>query len=285
VDYRRPVVIVVAVIAGFLAAAAAWVLLTPAFAVETFRRENFRGRSLPTAAGVILALVVVLADALVAVIDAAGTEPDPALLGGLRVMTLVAVGFSFLGLLDDLGGVGQSGGFKGHLKQLAKGELTTGAAKLFGGAALGIIAATAVSGQQLGWLLIDGALIALSANLANLLDRAPGRVTKVSLLLGAILLAATGFDMALFGVALVLGAGAGLLLPDLRERLMLGDAGANVLGAALGLGVVLTCSDTVVLIVLAVVVALNVASEFVSFSKVINSTGPLKAVDQLGRQP
>ena len=278
--------VIVAFLAGIVVAAGAWVLMAPAFAVEVFRRENFRGRELPTAAGVVVALVVVLGAAVVALVDAAGTEPDSGLLVGVQVTTLVAVGFALLGLLDDLGGVGQSGGFKGHLQALlGKGQLTTGAAKLFGGAALGVIAATPVSGQRLGWLLLDGALIALSANLANLLDRAPGRVTKVALVLGIVLIVATGFDPALTGVALVLGAGAGLLVPDLRERLMLGDAGANVLGAALGLGVVLTCSTGVRLVVLIVVVALNAASEVVSFSKVINSTAPLRAVDQLGREP
>jgi UDP-GlcNAc:undecaprenyl-phosphate GlcNAc-1-phosphate transferase len=278
-------VVIVAFVAGLVVAAGAWVLLAPAFGVEVFRRENFRGRELPTAAGVVVALVVVLGDAVVALVDAAGTDPDAALLVGLRAMTLAAVGFALLGLLDDLGGVGQSGGFKGHLQSLAKGQLTTGAAKLFGGAALGMIAATPVSGQRLGWLLVDGALIALSANLANLFDRAPGRVTKVSLLAGVVLIVATGFDPALVGVALALGAGAGLLVPDLRERLMLGDAGANVLGAAVGLGVVLSCGTTVRLVVLVVVAALNAASELVSFSKVINSTAPLRAVDQLGRRP
>jgi hypothetical protein len=278
-------VVIVAFLAGFFVAAGAWVLLAPAFAVEVFRRENFRGRALPTAAGVIVALVVVLGDAVAAVVDAAGTDPDPTLLAGLQVMTLAAVGFALLGLLDDLGGVGQSGGFKGHLQALGQGQLTTGAAKLFGGAALGVIAAVPVSGQRLGWLLVDGALIALSANLANLFDRAPGRVTKVALLTGIMLIVATGFDPALTGVALALGAGAGLLLPDLRERLMLGDAGANVLGAAVGLGVVLSCGTAVRLVVLIIVAALNAASEVVSFSKVINSTAPLRAVDQLGRQP
>lgn len=276
---------IVAFLAGIVVAAGAWALMAPAFGAEVFRRQNFRDRDLPTAAGVILALVVVLADAVVAVVDAAGTDPDPALLVGLQVMTLVAVGFALLGLLDDLGGVGQSGGFKGHLQALGKGELTTGAVKLFGGAALGIVAAVPVSGQRLGWLLVDGALIALCANLANLFDRAPGRVTKVALVAGLVLIVATGFDLALTGVAVALGAGVGLLVPDLRERLMLGDAGANVLGAAVGVGVVLTCGTTVRLIVLLVVAALNAASEVVSFSKVINNTPPLRALDQLGREP
>jgi UDP-GlcNAc:undecaprenyl-phosphate GlcNAc-1-phosphate transferase len=259
--------------------------MTPAFAADVFTRQNFRGRSLPTAAGVILALVTLAGAAVVVLVDAAGTTPDGRLLTSMQLATLVAVGFALLGLLDDLGGVGQSGGFRGHLAALRHGRLTTGAAKLFAGAALGIVAASPRSGQSLGRLLVDGALIALAANLANLFDRAPGRVTKVALLCGVALAIAVGFDPALAGPALALGAGAGLLLPDLRERLMLGDAGANVLGAALGLGLVLSCSTTVRIVVLVVVAALNLASELVSFTKVINQVAPLRAADQLGRRP
>jgi UDP-GlcNAc:undecaprenyl-phosphate/decaprenyl-phosphate GlcNAc-1-phosphate transferase len=277
--------VVVAFVAGMVAAAGAWVLLTPAFAADVFTRQNFRGRNLPTGAGVVLALVVLAGNAVLSLVDAAGTTPDGRLVTGMQLATVVAVGFAFLGLLDDLGGVGQSGGFRGHLADLRHGRLTTGAAKLFGGVALGLVAATPRSGQSLGWLLVDGALIALSANLANLLDRAPGRVTKVALACGVVLIVATGFDLALGGMALGLGAGAGLLMPDLRERLMLGDAGANVLGAVLGLGVVLTCSTSVRIVVLVVVAALNLASEAVSFSKVINDTAPRRAIDQLGRRP
>jgi UDP-GlcNAc:undecaprenyl-phosphate/decaprenyl-phosphate GlcNAc-1-phosphate transferase len=278
-------VVVVAFVAGAVAAAVGWVLLTPAFAADVFTRQNFRGRSLPTAAGVVVALVALAGAAVVAVVDAAGTTPDADLLTSMQLATVVAVGFALLGLLDDLGGVGQSGGFRGHLADLRHGRLTTGAAKLFAGGALGIVAASSRSGQSLGWLLVDGALIALAANLANLLDRAPGRVTKVALLCGVVLAVAVGFDLALAGTALALGAGAGLLLPDLRERLMLGDAGANVLGAVLGLGVVLTCSTTVRIVVLIVVAALNFASELVSFTKVINQVAPLRAADQFGRRP
>jgi UDP-GlcNAc:undecaprenyl-phosphate GlcNAc-1-phosphate transferase len=276
--------VVAAYVAGVVGAAALWVLLTPAFGAEVFTRQNFRGRHLPTAAGVIVALVVVAGDAVVALVDAAGTDPDPDLLAGLRATTLVAVGFALLGLLDDLGGVGQSGGFRGHLTELAQGRLTTGAAKLFGGAALGVVAAAPVSGDSLGRLLADGALIALAANLGNLFDRAPGRVIKVALLGGVVLVVAAGFEPVLVGVVLALGAAAGLALPDLRERLMLGDAGANVLGAVLGLGVVLACSPAVRTVVLVLVAALNAASEVVSFSRVIDRVAPLRAFDHLGRR-
>jgi UDP-N-acetylmuramyl pentapeptide phosphotransferase/UDP-N-acetylglucosamine-1-phosphate transferase len=89
------------------------------------------------------------------------------------------------------------------------------------------------------------------------------------------------------GLALapVLGGAAGLLGDDLRERLMLGDTGANVLGAALGLAAVLELSSGPRWVVLAVLVALNVAAEVVSLSRVIDRTPPLRRLDRLGRRP
>ena len=147
---------------------------------------------------------------------------------------------------------------------------------------------TRISADQI-WALTAAMplVVALSANLGNLFDRAPGRTAKVSLVAGAVLVAVTpAVDRpSLTGLVLVLGAGLGLLLPDLREELMLGDAGANVLGAALGLGVVLTTGALVQGIVLVVLVVLNLASERVSFSRVIDGFGPLRMLDRAGRRP
>ncbi len=274
-------------VAGFLVAAGLWVLAAPAFASPVFERQNFRGRSLPTAAGVIVVLAVLGLDALLAVAVGAGYEPPAGTVAGLRLATLASTGFGLLGLVDDLGGEGQSGGFTAHLKALVtEHHLTTGAIKLFGGAAVAlVVVATWTPDPGLGRLLADAALVALAANLGNLFDRAPARTTKVALVAFALLVVLTGAEPELAGVAAVVGAGAGLVVPDLRERLMLGDAGANVLGAALGLGVVLSCSFGYRLGVLVVVAALNVISEKVSFSKVIRQTKPLQAFDMLGREP
>jgi hypothetical protein len=51
----------------------------------------------------------------------------------------------------------------------------------------------------------------------------------------------------------------------------------------LGLAVVLECSRTTRNIVLVVLIALNVAAEFVSFSRVIDRVPPLRWLDRLGR--
>ena len=136
----------------------------------------------------------------------------------------------------------------------------------------------------MGRVLLDAAVIALCANLANLFDRAPGRTVKVSLLAFLVLVTATGAPAELLGVAVVAGAAAGLLWPDLREQLMLGDVGANVLGGVIGLGVVIATAPTTRTIVLLGVLALNLASEAVSFSQVIDRVAPLRALDRAGRR-
>jgi len=277
--------VVVAFLAGGVLAAVLWALTAPAFAAPVFERENFRGRTLPTGAGVVTVLAALVAAAALAVAEAAGAEPDAGLVAGLGWVTVAALGFGLLGLLDDLGGAGESGGFTGHLRALAGGRLTTGAVKLFGGAAVALVVVAGREPDSLGRLLADGALVALAANLGNLFDRRPGRTTKVALVALAVLVVAAGAEPVLGGVALVVGAGAGTMAADLGERLMLGDAGANVLGAALGLGVVLACSPGVRTGVLVAVAALNLVSERVSFSRVIEAVPPLRAFDHLGRQP
>jgi UDP-GlcNAc:undecaprenyl-phosphate/decaprenyl-phosphate GlcNAc-1-phosphate transferase len=270
---------------GVVVAFVLWVGTIPAFGASVFDRENYRGRRLPTGVGALVALVAVGTVALVGVAEAAGAEPDPVATAGLRLVAVAALGFALLGLLDDLGGAGESGGFRGHLRSLASGRLTTGAVKLFGGAAVGVAVVSAVEPDSLVRVLADGALVALAANLGNLFDRAPGRTTKVALVAFVALVMAAGAAPELAGVALVAGAAAGLLPADLAERLMLGDAGANVVGAALGLGVVLVCSPGARNAVLVAVAALNLASERVSFSRVIAAVPPLRAADRWGRLP
>ncbi len=194
--------------------------------------------------------------------------------------TLVAVvGFGLLGAVDDLAGDVERKGFRGHLEALLHGRLTTGGLKLVGGLAVSALAVSCVT-NDVG--VLDVVIVAGAANLGNLFDRAPGRVIKVSVLALAVLVALTREH--LDGAALVVGAGVGLLAFDLRERLMLGDTGANVLGAALGVAVVTQDPSTVATAaVAAVLVALNLVSERVSFSRVIAATPPLRWVDGMGR--
>lgn len=270
-------------VAGAAAAAALWWLLRDAFGAPVFARQNLRGRTVPTGSGLVIVLGALAIEGIARVAGAAGARPPEGTHLGRDLAVLLAVGMALLGLFDDLGGVGESGGFRGHLSALAHGRLTTGAVKLFAGAALAINVVSVLEPDSLGRLLADSALVALTANLANLLDRAPGRVTKASLLAFGVLVLVGGSGEALAGVALVMGGAAGLLWQDVREHMMLGDAGANVLGAVLGLGLVLACAPSTRTAALLVVISLNLLSEVVSFSAVIQRVPPLRALDRLGR--
>ncbi len=266
--------------AAVLARAAAPVLASPALA-----RRNYRDHVLPTAGGVLIVLAVLVVEAARTALAefGVGEELSDVLIRSLVLFACFA--FAFLGLVDDLAGTEGDRGFRGHLGALAKGRLTTGSVKLLGGGVVAIVRAAApgeVSGRR---LLADAALVALAANLGNLLDRAPGRTTKVALAAYVPVAVLAGTGPVGLALAPVMGAAVGLLAPDLRERLMLGDTGANVLGAVLGLTVVLEAGRGVRTVVLVVLVALNLASERVSFSKVIDATPVLRRLDLLGRRP
>lgn len=276
-------VLAVALLGGLAGGAAVWSMLGHVFETPLFLRTNVRGAQVPVAAGVVLPVVLLGVGAAFVVIDAANILDVPQ--NALAVSVLAAAGFGLLGLFDDLAGDRSAQGFGGHLRALRAGKLTTGAVKLFGGAALAILVA-APTGRERFWVLVaDAALIALSANLANLFDRAPGRLAKASLLAAVPIAAVAGIDPSLAGPAVVVGALLALLVQDLRERLMLGDSGANVLGATLALAVVLTTATSTRAVVLVVVGALNLASERVSFSRVIDRVAPLRWFDGLGRLP
>lgn len=272
----------IAAILGLAAGVGLWVALQDVLAVPALRRLNVAGRVVPVGGGIVLVLAVALVAAGDAI--AAALRPTPAAPLVPSGLLIAVLGFGFLGLLDDLLESGDAKGFRGHVTALARGQLTTGAVKLFGGALVALVVAPARLEAPLAWLLVDGALIALCANLANLLDRAPGRLGKVTLLLGAVLVV-THLDLqSSVGLAVVLGAVAALLLPDLRAQVMLGDAGANVVGAALGWAFVVQAGGTARIVALVVVAVLNVASERVSFSAVITGTPGLRQLDRWGRR-
>jgi hypothetical protein len=131
--------------------------------------------------------------------------------------------------------------------------------------------------------LAAGAVVALSANLANLLDLRPGRALKAAMLAGLPLAASSDSIAARRIATLAIGASSGVLIPDLRERTMLGDAGANCLGALLGVAAVTDASARRIALTLGSLTALTAASEVVSFSSVIEKNAVLRAIDRAGR--
>jgi hypothetical protein len=204
--------------------------------------------------------------------------------------TALAGGSAFaFGLVDDLAEdtAHARKGLRGHLGALAGGEVTTGGLKVLGIAA-GALAAAAVlpaAGSGRGARALDrvasGALVAAAANLVNLLDLRPGRALKVAALSAPALVAGSGAAAGVAGA--VLGAAAGVGRADLAGLDMLGDSGANALGAVLGTGIVLAAPRPVRWGTLAGLVGLTLLSEKVSFTAVIESTPGLRQLDAWGR--
>jgi UDP-N-acetylmuramyl pentapeptide phosphotransferase/UDP-N-acetylglucosamine-1-phosphate transferase len=278
------VTVVLAFVIGLLTVRVVVVAGRDVLHAETLRRRNYRGRLLPTAAGIFAVVAVLVVEAGRSTLGAFGVGDEPGDDLARPLVLFACVGFGLLGLVDDLLGTDAERGFRGHLRALAAGRLTTGALKIAGGAAVALVlvgtAGELVSGKR---LLADAVLVALAANAVNLFDRAPGRAIKVALCawIPIALVAGTGA----VGVALapVAGAFCGLLGDDLRERVMLGDAGAYALGAVLGLGVVLDAGRGPRNVVLLALVLLTLAAEIVSFSRVIERVPLLRYLDRLGR--
>jgi UDP-GlcNAc:undecaprenyl-phosphate GlcNAc-1-phosphate transferase len=261
----------------FLVVAAHQVIVAPAL-----QRKNFRGRSIPVVGGVLIVAAVLIVEAGRATLGAVGLGDEPGVNLARPLVLLVCFGFGMLGLMDDVLGTGEDRGFTGHIRALSQGRVTTGLLKLVGGAGIAIVVAAEpgfITGKR---VIADALLIALAANLGNLFDRAPGRTIKVALVAYAPLVFVLGTGAVGIAVAPVMGAALGVLPEDLRERLMLGDTGANVLGAVLGVAVVLGTSRTTRNGVIAVLIVLNLAAEFVSFSRVIDRVLPLRWFDRLG---
>jgi UDP-N-acetylmuramyl pentapeptide phosphotransferase/UDP-N-acetylglucosamine-1-phosphate transferase len=248
------------------------------------KRPNYRGRAVTTAGGVYVVLAVVLVEAGRSLLGAfdVGDEHGYDL---SRLLVIVAcTGFGMVGLVDDVFGT-EDRGFRGHVRALTEGRLTTGVLKVVGVTAVALVIVGTGNGSSGADFVADAAVIALAANVANLFDRAPGRAIKVGLCAYVPIAVAAGANALGVAVAPVIGAFIGLFGDDLRERLMLGDTGAYVLGGVLGLAVVTESGTVVRNVVLVLLVALTVAAEFVSFSRVIDRTPPLRRLDMLGRRP
>ncbi|MGH3322488.1 MAG: hypothetical protein ACRDN9_20390 [Streptosporangiaceae bacterium] len=258
---------------GAAAARAAYVTLVrrPPGGGSNWSRTNHRGEPVTLLAG----------PACVAGV-ATGVAVTPCVPPRVRMAVgLAALGAGGLGAYDDLTPSGAAKGFKGHLGALARGEVTSGAVKLCGIGVTGL-AAGALVARRPADVLVCGAAVAGSANLVNLFDLRPGRAIKVGLLAALPLLCVPGPAGA--AAAAPLGAAVALLPDDLGERAMLGDAGANALGAALGVAVSARLPTRGRLAAVGVLAGLTAASEVVSFTRVIEAVAPLRWADGLGRR-
>jgi UDP-N-acetylmuramyl pentapeptide phosphotransferase/UDP-N-acetylglucosamine-1-phosphate transferase len=268
--------------------ALAWIRRDPR--AGELERINFHGRTVTLAGGPALAAG--------ATIGAAFGAPSPA--AAAAAITAGAASGA-VGFYDDVVGnrpeQKAAKGFAGHLGALREGRVTSGLIKVAGVGAAGLAAAALLAAdprvrghksRQSGGavrgtvdVLLGAGVIAGTANLLNLLDLRPGRALKAGALIGAPLAVGRRGGVA----AGTLGASVALLPEDLGEDIMLGDAGANALGALLGVALAARTGPAGRAVALAVLAGLTAASEKVSFTKVIQDTPWLRRADELGRRP
>ncbi|MHB0935856.1 MAG: glycosyltransferase [Armatimonadota bacterium] len=258
------------------------------------RRRNYAGRYIPALGGLLLLPVVLCL--WLAFLGVMQYSQETSLALSSRLLFPVSlVGWMLLGLIDDIWGTTQRKGFKGHLVALAHGQLTTGGVKLLGGGILSLVMAYFALPVEPRWLSIPIAavLIALSANAMNLFDLRPGRALKAFWLVGIPLalfdfLTATTNQPQLFWLLspalLVILLATLVYAPfDFAGMMMLGDTGANPLGAFLGLCLALLLPFWGQIIVVLLLVGLHVYAERASLTKLIERVPVLNWFDRLGR--
>ena len=244
-----------------------------------FQRTNFHGRSVSLCGGAAVGILLPVAQ----IVTGRGNS------AALQV-AVAAAGSGAAGFFDDMSDSDTTNkstkGLRGHIGALKEGRLSPGLVKMLALMATGAVAARPRR-DVWGWLIQAG-VIAGSANLINLLDLRAGRALKVALLggLAGFLPAHSGCYSARRRMAATNCAVIAAALPlDLREVTMLGDTGANALGAALGATWSQGRTTRTNLVTLGAIAALTLASEKISFSKVIESHQVLKAGDDWGRLP
>ena len=289
-----------------------YVLRRKRIKASQWERTNFHGVTVSLRGGVAMAGASV---ASAAVASALSDQPRAAL-GGV----VASLGGGLAGYIDDVDQGAHDGGkvakgLKGHLGALAHGQVTTGVIKIAGIGASALAASALVGskatsvGGKVADLAVNTVLIAGTANLANLLDLRPGRALKATVLVAAPLsyFSCAGAKAPALGASdapsanpvspasaasaqrlLASGLNAAAitaLVEDLQETTMLGDTGANAAGALLGTSLAANDSWKLRLGTALGVVSLILASEKVSFSKVIAANPALNWLDQLWRRP
>lgn len=240
-------------------------------------RTNHAGRGVPAVLGFAFAGAVLLGAVTSAAIGRAAAAPRTVVW-----VALAALGGVFLaGVADDLAG-GRERGILGHLRSLARMRPTTGVLKLIAGLAAGVAVAGAAGGGP-DRMILTALLVAVATNVGNALDVMPGRALKWGALVLAVCLPfswGTGNGLL---VAAAFGAAAGVLPFDLLERGMLGDAGSNPLGFAVGASLALVLPTPGLVVATGVVVLMQVAAETVTISRLIEAVPPVRWFDALGR--
>jgi UDP-N-acetylmuramyl pentapeptide phosphotransferase/UDP-N-acetylglucosamine-1-phosphate transferase len=190
--------------------------------------------------------------------------------------------FGVVGLLDDVFGNNDIKGLRGHFRAMGAGTVTTGTAKAVVGTITGLGLGLWIANGNISLGIVNGLLISLCANAMNILDLRPGRAVSC-FWLGLLVLIATGslLDPLWPNVVPLIGPVILLTFLDRRAKVMIGDAGSNALGAALGLIFIYALSFPVRVVIMALLVLFHLFAEKKSLSEIIEGNPFLRKVDGL----
>ncbi|WP_409346473.1 hypothetical protein [Paenibacillus sp. MBLB4367] len=256
---------------------------------------NYRGDRIATGLGIFLWSMLAIGTFLYAAgeqinalwFGASGFRYAPDFRYALRYLYVLCLsGVFVVGWVDDRFGDMKVKGLSGHARRLLQGGWTTGLSKAAIGVMLAAVFAFAAD-RTWGERLLHILLISLAMNAVNLLDLRPGRALKLYLIgAGLLLVCAMGRHMTGQWLALFypLSMAVLLLLPsDLRGNAMLGDCGSNMLGFALGCGLVVFTDSGVQISVVVLLILMHLAAERVSLTAVIERHTWLNWLDRFGR--
>lgn len=254
--------------------------LLPLLRESAATRKNYQGVDIPVGVGISFPLALLLAYIIVFLFAPLYEQPLNQEVYFLFLMGLFAI--CLLGFADDMLGQRDTLGFKGHLTALLRGKMTTGGLKAAGGALIALFWALFLAA---GWpeIIVNTLLIALFANMLNLLDLRPGRAVKGFLFFFflLVLLAAGKIDWVL--LTPLLGAVLYYAHFDLKALTMMGDSGSNVLGLALGFVAAASLSFSIKIGVMFFLIFMHLLTEKYSLTQIIEDVPILRIIDQWGR--
>ena len=202
----------------------------------------------------------------------------------LAAYLLGVCGFGMLGFMDDAFGSSKARGLRGHFMALFKEHsITTGLIKAIGGIAISFFITRVILTELPNAAILDCFIIALSANMLNLLDVRPGRAAAIYILLAMALIGIYYGDTSHFPALIWVLIPAVLVYErDRRGLVMLGDCGANLLGGTLGIAFVLEgCSLGMRITVLILLIVFHLLTEHFSLTRLIEANSILRYLDRL----
>lgn len=237
--------------------------------------KNHSGNTIPFGYGLLLLINSIIIFIVGTLFDIYSMQLSLSFLFLLLVVGLV-------GLVDDYFGDKQDRGFRGHFgKFFSEFSVTTGFLKVVLISAAVFLIVIKLRNNLL-LLMVDFLLIVLMTNFINLLDLRPGRALKGFLIVTVVSFLGTNpifIKLILPFLLMVL-----ILLPvDLKAKAMLGDIGANLLGAFLGLSLVFSLNFFYKVILVLMLILIHIYTEKFSLTELIAKNRILNYIDRLGR--